>query len=118
MNPIDNNINVRAPRSETDQVGRRAGNVESATGPESAAGGSAAAESSAAGESVSFTNTAAELLSLENQLRELPGIDQARVDSIRQAIASGNYEIDAERIVDSLIRSDNDFGLAQPPGRS
>lgn len=113
MNPIDNNINVRAPRSETDQVGRRAGNVEPAT-----TSSGAAAETSAAGESVSFTNTAAELLSLENQLRELPGIDQARVDSIRQAIASGSYEIDAERIVDSLIRSDNDFGLAQPPGQS
>ena len=47
---------------------------------------------------------------LESQLRELPGIDQARVDSIRQAIDNGSYEIDTDRIVNNLLQSERELG--------
>jgi negative regulator of flagellin synthesis FlgM len=104
MNPIDN-INIRPQRSDTDQVGRRSGDVESGARTDTAV-----SDNGPVGESVSFTSTAAELLSLENQLRELPGVDQQRVDDIRQAISNGSYEIDAGRIVDSLLMSENELG--------
>ena len=59
---------------------------------------------------MSFTQTASDLLQLETQLRELPGVDQARVDAIRQAIDNGSYEIDTGRIVDSLLQSERELG--------
>lgn len=102
MNPVDGNINIRQSRSDTEQVSRRGSDVDGSVSVDSS--------STAGGESVSITNTAAELLSLENQLRELPGVDQARVDSIRQAISDGSYEVDAARIVDSLLQSEVELG--------
>lgn len=102
MNPVDGNINIRQSRSDTEQVSRRGSDVDRSVSVDPA--------STAGGESVSITNTAAELLSLENQLRELPGVDQARVDSIRQAISDGSYEVDAARIVDSLLQSEVELG--------
>lgn len=102
MNPVEGNVNIRQTRSDTEQVGRRGPAVEGA-----AAGD---APSVATGESVSITNTASDLLALENQLRELPGIDQARVDSIREAISNGSYEVDPARIVDSLLQSEVELG--------
>lgn len=102
MNPVDNNVNIRQTRSETEQVGRRGADVERNISAESMP--------TATSESVSITNTASDLLSLENQLRELPGVDQARVDSIRQAISDGSYEVDPLRIVDSLLQSEVELG--------
>ena len=102
MNPVDTNINIRQTRSDTEQVSRRGADVAPNAPSESPA--------AASGESVSITNTAADLLSLENQLRELPGVDQARVDSIRQAINDGSYQVDAARIVDSLLQSEVELG--------
>lgn len=102
MNPVDNNINIRQTRSETEQLGRSATNADGRATTEG--------PSSASGELVSITSTASDLLALENQLRELPGVDQARVDSIRQAISDGSYEVDATRIVDSLLQSEIELG--------
>jgi negative regulator of flagellin synthesis FlgM len=59
---------------------------------------------------VSLTQTAAELLQLETQLRELPGIDSARVESIRQSIDDGSYQIDTSSLVDSLLQSETELG--------
>ena len=102
MTPLDNNVNIRQTRSDTEQVNRSGAELN----------GRAATESSPSnsGESVSITSTAADLLSLENQLRELSGVDQARVESIRQAISDGSYEVDAARIVDSLLQSEVELG--------
>lgn len=107
MNPIDSNVSVRTPRSDGDQGTRRSGAVDSG-GAARGASASAGARSSS-GESVSFTRAAEELLQLESQLRELPGIDQVRVDSIREAIGNGSYQIDAQRIVDSLLQSESEL---------
>lgn len=102
MNPVESNVNIRQTRSDTEQVGRRGSAVDGAAAGES--------QPVATGESVSITNTASDLLALENQLRELPGIDQARVDSIREAISNGSYEVDPARIVDSLLQSEVELG--------
>lgn len=102
MNPINNNVNVKAPRVDSDAGTDTARRVDS--------GAAARGAGAAAGtESVTFTRTAEELLQLETRLRELPGIDQARVDAIRRSIDDGSYQVDAERIVDSLLRSDREL---------
>jgi len=104
MNPIDNNISIKPPLSEADRLSSGATDAR-----QDISGKAAESDSAPAGESVSLTNTAAELLSLETQLRELPGIDQERVDSIRRAISDGSYEIDAGQIVDSLLLSESEL---------
>lgn len=58
---------------------------------------------SSTGDTVSLTQTAAQLQSLQNSLAELPVVDTQRVESIRQAIADGSYEIDAGRIADGIL---------------
>lgn len=106
MNPVDNNANIRTQRPDLDQGTRRSSEASRASG----AGASVQSSADTGSESVTLTRAAADLLSLENQLRELPGVDQARVDSIRQAIDEGSYEIDAQRIVNNLLQSDREFG--------
>lgn len=104
MNPIDNNPGIRPQRSEIEQGSGRSrvgdGGDSQRAQP---AGETARAES---GESVSLTRAAADLLQLEDTLQNLPEVDRARVEAIRSAIADGSYEVDASRIVDSLLQSE------------
>lgn len=105
MNPIDNNSSVRPQRGELEQGTRRSQEVASPAA--TATGVSASADNR--GEAVSLSRAAADILALETQLRDLPGVDQARVEQFRQAIDSGSYEVDAGRIVDSLLQSERDL---------
>jgi len=54
-------------------------------------------------DTVSLTETSAQLRSLENTLAELPVVDTQRVESIRQSIADGSYQVNAARVADQLI---------------
>jgi negative regulator of flagellin synthesis FlgM len=53
-------------------------------------------------DAVSLTDTATRLKSIEARLSELPDVDQARVDHLRQLIANGEFEIDAKLIAQRL----------------
>lgn len=115
MNPVDQNINnIKTQRNavnpSADQSSGRSSTLGRTGGVGTAnAGAQGAASAESGAEAVSFTQAAADLLSLETQLRELPGIDQARVDTIREAIDNGSYEIDAQRIVDNLLQSEREL---------
>ena len=54
-------------------------------------------------DTVSLTNASSQLRSLESTLAELPVVDTQRVESIKQAIADGSYQIDAQRVADKLL---------------
>lgn len=54
---------------------------------------------------VTLSQRAADLQQLEAQLAAIPVVDRARVENIKQAIASGQYTINAENIADGLIDS-------------
>ena len=54
-------------------------------------------------DTVSLTDTAAQLQSIEARLAEVPVVDSQRVDSIRQALNDGAYEINAGSIADKLL---------------
>lgn len=47
---------------------------------------------------------------LEQTLKAMPEIDPARVEAVKDAIANGDYRIDADRIADALLRFDREFG--------
>lgn len=55
------------------------------------------------GDAVSLSQSAAEINALEAQLRSLPGVDQSRVDAIRESIAEGSYAVDADKVVRGLL---------------
>ena len=61
-------------------------------------------------DTVELTSGAQLLSRLEKSLATLPDIDASRVDAVKTAIANGDYEIDAEKIADTLIRMDREFG--------
>jgi negative regulator of flagellin synthesis FlgM len=115
MNPVDNSSGIPVTRSEprTDRRSELDGRANRAEGAgsrvDSRADTARSEDRRGSAESVSLTQTAAELLQLEEQLRTLPSVDQARVEAVRQAIADGTYEVDAEAVVDSLLRSDREF---------
>ena len=50
-----------------------------------------------------ITPTAQLLATVAQQIADSPDIDQSRVDSIRQALDSGSYQIDAARVADGLL---------------
>lgn len=57
----------------------------------------------AADSQVKLSNQAQQLQAIEERLRELPEVDSARVEQIKQAIADGSYKPDSSRIADKLI---------------
>jgi negative regulator of flagellin synthesis FlgM len=49
------------------------------------------------------------LAALEQTIKGMPVVDEARVAEIRRAIEEGRYEVNAERIADKLIRAERDL---------
>ena len=54
---------------------------------------------------VTLSARAAQLKQLEAQLAAIPVVDRARVDSIKEAITSGQYTINTNNIAGSLLDS-------------
>ena len=58
-------------------------------------------------ESVRFTGEAESLQALERQLGSAPaGMDVARVNALRAAIADGSYRVDAAKVADRMLDFD------------
>ncbi|MDH5300704.1 MAG: flagellar biosynthesis anti-sigma factor FlgM [Gammaproteobacteria bacterium] len=70
----------------------------------------ASAPGSATADAVSFTSTAEQLRQAEKALANHPVVDSRRVDTIRDQIASGTFEINAPRIADKMIQMERMFG--------
>lgn len=58
---------------------------------------------------VHITSTARSLASLEQEIRDLPAIDQKRVDEVQRRLASGQYHVDPQRIADGLSRLESEI---------
>jgi negative regulator of flagellin synthesis FlgM len=58
---------------------------------------------------VSLSERSAQLKELEARLAAIPVVDRARVESIKEAIASGQYTIKPENIASGLIDSVKDM---------
>jgi negative regulator of flagellin synthesis FlgM len=57
-----------------------------------------------AASAVRITQQARQLAALEKAVQTLPAVNDARVASIRLAIAQANYEVAPERIAEKLLR--------------
>ncbi len=74
-----------------------------ASAPKQETGGSTAQDT------VTLTDTAAGLSNIHNTAAQLPVTDSNRVEALRQAIADGSYEVDAERVADKLVQAESDL---------
>jgi negative regulator of flagellin synthesis FlgM len=52
---------------------------------------------------IDFTGRAKELQTLQQDLANSPEFDAARVNELKEAIASGEYKVNAESITDKLL---------------
>ena len=64
---------------------------------------------STSADTVSLTDTASNLQKLENTISELPVVDSGRVESIRQSIASGDFEVNAESTAENMLRFEEEL---------
>lgn len=67
------------------------------------------AEAAAGGSPVRITDQARQLASLEQTVQDMPVVNEARVAEIRLAIETGRYQINAERIADQLLRTEQEL---------
>lgn len=78
--------------------------------PSSASQDPAAANAAPTSDTVNLTSSAKLLERLDKTLEALPAVNADRVAEIRNAIESGDYEIDSDAIADAMIRLDRSFG--------
>jgi len=91
--------------SRSQQAGER--NI-SGTKKESSDSTSSSSGSSSA-DKVSLTDTAARLKALEHQLSNQPEIDSNRVSDVQNAISSGDYKVDPQRVADKMMDFEASF---------
>jgi len=65
--------------------------------------------SSSGADKVSLTSTAARLKELEQRLSDQAPVDTRRVNDMKNAIASGEYQVDADRVADKMIEFESSF---------
>lgn len=67
-------------------------------------------EASAGGDSLKLTGEATSLQALQRELSTAPAIDNARVQSIRDALQAGTYQVNAEAIADGILKMESQLG--------
>ena len=72
---------------------------DAATGGTQNSGGS-----SGNGENVQITGSARQLATLEQAIRDLPSVNDARVAQISSAIEQGTYSVNSSHVADQLIQ--------------
>ncbi|MFK7886239.1 MAG: flagellar biosynthesis anti-sigma factor FlgM [Gammaproteobacteria bacterium] len=60
----------------------------------------------AAADTVAVTTNARQLASLESAIASASVEDTSRIDAVRQQISDGTYEVDPQRVADSLLSMD------------
>lgn len=91
-------------------AGRPADRVRDAIG--GGASAPAPASNAPTGE-VHITDSASQLATLEQTLRSLPAVDQARVAQVRTAIEQGAYTVQPQQVADQLLQLEH--SLSQLP---
>jgi negative regulator of flagellin synthesis FlgM len=68
-----------------------------------------AADKPASGDTVSITQSGLLMSKLEELVQSTPAVDSERVAALKDAIASGAYEIDDRRIAERLLKLEREF---------
>jgi negative regulator of flagellin synthesis FlgM len=66
-------------------------------------GGTGADSSKGGSQNVKITGSARQLADLDQKVRDLPQVDEARVSGIRAAIEQGSYTVRPQHIADKLV---------------
>lgn len=93
---IDNSIN-RDPSSKP-----ASGNDRAATAGTSSQG------APQTNDTLTLTDAVAQLIELQDNLAKVPDVRNERVEAIRQALADGLYEVDAEKLAENLVKSEQE----------
>lgn len=96
------NLSQTQPRASGD--GRA---VSDGRGTRGGDAGAATATSRSTGDQVTLTDTARRLSDLTQTASAQPAVDSQRVSEIRQAIADGSYQVNAERVADKLMQTED-----------
>jgi negative regulator of flagellin synthesis FlgM len=65
---------------------------------------------------VHITDTASRLAALEQAVRDLPSVDEARVTQVRSALEDGSYVVRPAHIADNLLKMEQSLGQLPPDG--
>ena len=105
MSTVDMN-NVSKP--QTGDTSGRLSRTDSASVTRRGVSGQGGTDSARAAptDAVSLSQSAAEIAAFEGQLKSLSGVDQARVESIRQSISDGSYAVDTDKLIDGLLSAE------------
>lgn len=97
-----NGVDITSARSRAPVRNERAADSDKAE---------AGSRSDATGTSsqVRLTGAAASLKQIETRLADLPDVDRKRVESLRERIESGAYEVNAGRLADRLLAFERDL---------
>ena len=97
--------------STTDITGIRSGGRIETERKDRSADLSSSVDSSprAVKDSVEFSAAAKQLSTLQDELASIDSVDMGKVDEIRRAISDGSYQIDAQKIADSLLALESEF---------
>lgn len=97
------------------KIGNKVGDAKTTEKVDGAAtkGNEQSSQPAQTGDTVELTSSARLLQRLDQTLATASEIDSAKVDAVKTAIANGEYEVDAEKIADALLRSDKALDSAQ-----
>jgi negative regulator of flagellin synthesis FlgM len=71
-----------------------------ALGPSS---GTASVSRAMSSDTVSLSDEAEMLNTLKSGVSAMPEVDQARVDSVREELASGTFQVNAEKVAEGMV---------------
>ncbi len=60
-------------------------------------------------DAVSLSQQGKAVSKLQQDMAASPAYDSAKVAAIKEAIANGSYQVDAEKLADSMIKFENEF---------
>lgn len=103
---IDTNNGIK-PGTTATNTGRSSNVPAKDGGPQTESRG---AERQTPQDSVVLSQEAQSMNRLGDSIANLPDIDSERVETIKQAIAEGRFEFDAERIAENMLNQDDLLG--------
>lgn len=106
MDPLESTMNIRATRTDLNQSSQQTSQVSSNNRTSATA---ERAQVRAASDTVTLTAIATDMLKLQESLANMPDIDNERVTSIKNSLAEGSYQINAEKIVQNLLSIEQDL---------
>ena len=83
--------------------GSNTGGVAADRTPTDSAAASATAQT---GDQVTLTTSGRSLQKLSEAIAQAPVVDTAKVSSVKEAVSSGSYSIDASRIADKMLQAE------------